>query len=259
MHELPEVFEKELVLYYYGEARHPEKVQNRLAADAAFRERYEELCRLLAVVDEHPVPDPGEGYGREVWRRLRPHLAEPPARRGVVETLRVWLLPPPRWAVAAAVAGLVAVAFLAGRYTSVPGSPAAAGITAAGREQMLLLEVGDHLERSERLLLEVANLPEERAVDLSYEQRNAAELVSSNRLYRQLSQSQGREDLAAVLDELERILLELAHGPGEITAPDVEYIRERTDEMLMKLQLTSSRLRQERTAPPPAASGGDHA
>lgn len=254
MHELPEVFEKELVLYYYGEARRPEKVRRRLAADAAFRERFEELCRLLAAVDELQVPDPGEGYGREVWRRLRPRLAERETRLGAAAAW-AWLLPPPRWAVAVALAGLLALAFLAGRYTGVADPPALGGITAAEREQMLAVEVGDHLERSERLLLELANLPDRGATDLSFEQRNAAALVGSNRLYRQLTQAQGRKDLASILDELERLLLELAHGPKEVTASDIEYIRGRTDEMLLKIQVLTSRLRQKRTAPPPTAPG----
>ncbi len=257
MHELPEVVEKELVLYYYREARRPEKIRRRLAGDDAFRGRYEELCRLLAAVDELPVPDPGEGYGRQVWQRLRPRLEEAKTRPSLGELLSAWLLPPPRWAPVAAFAGLLAIAFLAGRYTSVPGSPGAEGFTEAGRERMLLAEVSDHLERSERLLVELANLPDDAVVDLSFERRSAEELVGSNRLYRQVSRSRGREDLAALLDELERILLELARGPEEITAPDVEYIRERTDEMLFKVQIVGSRLRQEQTTPSPR-TGGDH-
>ena len=67
----------------------------------------------------------------------------------------------------AAVAAMLVVAFLAGRFTRPPNPPARiVAITADGRQRVLLMALGDHLERSEMVLTELANVPDQSA-DLS--------------------------------------------------------------------------------------------
>ena len=53
------------------------------------------------------------------------------------------------------------------------------------RERVLLVAVGDHLERSQMVLIELANAGAHTGVDISYEQKAAEDLLESNRLYRQ--------------------------------------------------------------------------
>lgn len=247
----------ELVLYYYGESRRREAIGRLLEESPALRRRYDEICRALAAVDEQPVPERGDDYGERVWRRLAPRLHERPTPWWLLAWKRLAdALAPPRLAAAAAVAGMLALAFLAGRYWSPPPPDAGAAISAAGRERILTRVVAAHLERSERLLLELANAPagaggDAGGLDVRFERDDAAALLGANRLYRQSSEQSGRADLAAVLDELERLLLDLAHGPDEISADDLETFRARTDALLFKVQVLGWRLDSQQQNDPP--------
>lgn len=266
-----ELRDDELILYYYGESRRDDEIRRRLEASPEARRRYDELCRALAAVDGLPVPEPGPRYGERVWNRLQAELADERARPEWKGWWKNWwkrlcdglagALAPPRLRTAAAVAAIAVAAFAAGRFW--PAGPAArlgddaALVTEEGRERIVTGVVADHFERSQRLLLELANAPSGAAVDLGPERPNAALLLEANRLYRETSEREGRTDLAEVLDELERLLLDLVHGPAEIPADDAEY-RSRIDDVLFKVQVLGWRLhQQEQTFPPPPA--GDHA
>ena len=146
-----------------------------------------------------------------------------------------------------------------------PQAPTLAGAEApvAAADRILLAAAGDHLERSQRLLLDLVNTREEP------EPRSAArarELVGGNRLLRQSAGLQGEAALADFLDDLERLLLDLAHAPSaddeagaEEAAETYEDLRRRVQEegLLLKLRLLDDALeRRSRAAEPrdPAAS-----
>ncbi len=251
---MQDLHDDELILYYYGEARDADGVRRRLEASPAAAERYAELCRVLELVESQPVPEPWDDYGARVWRRLEPRLAERPARRGVVGLLGAWLAPR-RLAAAASVAALVAVAFVAGRFwpadgDGVAGPPRVAELPAEGRERILLVSVGEHLERSEMLLVELANAPSGDGADLAGELRRAEELLPFNRLYRQAARRSGQAAVAEVLDELERLLLELAHG-GDLSAAELDELRRQIESggNLFRVQVVGSRVERERQSP----------
>lgn len=222
----------DLVLYFYGEAENPEEIARLLASSPELAARYETLKRVLAAVDALPVPERPESYGARVWAqisaRLEPRLA--PRRRAWSFS---WDL---RWALTGATAALLlAVGFLAGRLSPRPAAPE------DGRERILLAAVAEHLERSERLLVEVSNGD---AGELEAERAWARDLLAANRLYRQ-STEQGRNPrLAALLDELEPFLLELAHAPEETPAEELDDLRQRIDDraLLFKVRVVSHRL-----------------
>ena len=149
-----------------------------------------------------------------------------------------------------ALAALVAAGAAAGA-AALPGfvfaSAADPVAAAAARDQILLSALAGHLERSERLLVEVANAePEEpeRPADLAAERRWAEDLLAANRLYRQSARQGGRPRLAAVLDELEPLLLELTHAPDELSAPELATLRERIEEraLVFKMRVVGDRL-----------------
>lgn len=261
-----ELRDDELILYYYGETRREAEIRRRLAASADARRRYDELCRVLAAVDALPVPEPGPGYGERVWNRLRAELEDDRARPSwwkLGERL-AGVAAPARLRTAAALAAALAVAFAAGHYWP-PSKPAddPAVLTEESRERIVMDVVADHFERSQRLLLELANAPGGAAVDVTLERESAEHLLDANRLYRQTTRRAGQADLADVLDELERLLLDLAHGPEEIAAEDLEDYRSRIDDVLFKVQVLGWRLRQEerqpRLSPSPPPPAGDQA
>ncbi len=242
---MPELRDQDLILYYYGEARDAEAIRRRLEASAADRKKYDALCRMLELVASQPVPEPWDDYDARVWRRLQPRLAKRRDRRAG-GWLGAWLAPR-RLASAAAVAVLVALAFLAGRFWPAarvgPDQPQVAGhLTAEGRERILLVSVGEHLERSEMLLVELVNAPPDGAADLSGELRRAEELLPFNRLYRQAARRSGQAQVAELLDELERLLLDVAHS-GDLTAASLGDLRQRIEDgILFRVRVVGSRV-----------------
>jgi hypothetical protein len=138
------------------------------------------------------------------------------------------------------------VAFVAGRHSSAP-SPAPAAADERVRERILLVAVGDHLERSQMLLIELANAPRGRAADIGIEQGWAQELVGANRLYRQAALRAGEPAVAGVLDELERLLVEVAHAPEQLRPAQLEKLQRRIEArgLLFKVRVLESRVRQQ--------------
>lgn len=227
----------DLILYFYGEAENPEEIERSLGSSPELRSRYETLERVLAAVDALPLPERPESYGARVWARLCPQL-EAPARRPWWPWWKTGF--DLRWALTGLTAALLlAVGFLAGRLWPGPEAQMAEG--ADGRERILLAAVAEHLERSERLLVEVSNSD---AAGLAAERVWARDLLAANRLYRQSTGQGGRPRLAALLDELEPFLLELAHAPDATPAEELQDLRRRIDgrDLLFKVRVVSHRL-----------------
>jgi hypothetical protein len=80
-------------------------------------------------------------------------------------------------------------------------------------------------------------------------------LLEENRLYRQTALEQGDGGLADVLDELERVLLDVAHGPQEVTPAQLETIRQRIEArgILFKVRVVGKELEQREESGAPAA------
>jgi len=230
--------EEQLVLYYYGEGDGSPGIRDHLDACEACRAEYANLQRVLNVVDSAPVPERAADYGAQVWSRLQHSLGR-----------RWWILPvwwPARhWAAAAAVAMLMVAAFLAGRYYPKAQPPQTAG-AAQVRERILLVAVGDHLERSQVVLVELVNAQPGQPLDITSERARAEDLVAANRLYRQTAARAGDARVAGVLDELEPLLLEIAHSPGRLTAEESDQLRERIAGagILFKVRVAGSAVRQ---------------
>ena len=123
-------------------------------------------------------------------------------------------------------------------------APRPASDDAQGRRRVLLLTVADHLDQTDRVLTDVVNAPG--GMDISGEQVWANDLVSASRLYRQEALETNETSMAAVLDELERTLLEIVHRPSKVTSADVDEIRRRIDSaaLLFKVRVMSTELRE---------------
>ncbi len=231
--------EEQLILHYYGEVAESTAIQEHIEACAQCRAEYHTLQRVLNSVDSAPVPSRGAGYGQQVWNRVSPML--PGARRR-------WFTYSPKWAAVAAMAALAVCAFLAGRYSpqaAPPGSPV--GTVAASaqvRDRILLVSVGDHLERSHMVLSELANSSGQQ-LDITPERTLAGNLVEANRLYRQTAAAAGETSVANILDDLERVLLEISNSPDNVSAAQLAELRNRiaAQGLLFKVQIVGSQLR----------------
>lgn len=219
--------EEELIGYREGERKGREAFAVHLQECAECRHELERIEAVFAALDAMPVPDPGEDYGRRVWQRLAPRLPEKRARWWTVSFV------PGRWAAVGALAALLILAFWLGRKTG-PGQPDL-GVADMGkvRERVLLFAVGEHLGHSEMVLVELANAQPQRnknrLVDISAEQKRAEDLVEENRLYRETALQRGDVAMASTLDELERVLMEVANSPGEVTPAQFATIQKRIE------------------------------
>ena len=240
--------EEELFAYREGEAKGREAVAAHLKECAECRAELARLEEVFAALNSMPVPDPGEDYGSRVWRQVAPRL---PERR-----TRWWegLFTAQRLAVAGAMAALVVAAFYFGRITKpTPRDFADADPAGKVRERVLVVAVGEHLGKSEMVLVEISNAqpPEnsKKMINISAEQKRAENLVEENRLYRQTAMKSGDNAMANTLDELERVLMDVANSPDEVTPAQFEAIQKRIAErgILLKVRVVRQELRSTET------------
>jgi len=230
--------EEDLVLHYYGEAADALPVDLHLKECEECRALYGSLQRALNAVDGLPVPERASDYGVQVWRRVAPYLPV----RGRFR----FLTSPWQWAAAGAVfATLIVAAFLMGRSYPQPRGPVQIAADPEAQQRLLTLAVGDYLERSQVVLVELANASSARTLDISPEQDRVENLLAENRLYRQTALHMGDAVIAGVLDELERVLLEIAHGPSQLSAMQVDELRRELhdDGILFKMRVLDSSVR----------------
>ena len=250
--------EEELVMHRYGEDENHSAAAEHLRSCEACRGQFETVSRVLSLVSDAPIPERGEDYGEEVWNRLRWKLGTP--RRS---NRRVWQS-------ALAAAAMLALAFFAGllwrdrqRPSSVAtvqqqpstSSQAEAGApfaTAVGADRVLLLVVSDHLDSSERILLELVNADPTKRFDTVDQQKRAEELVSSNRIYRQTAQLQGEKRIASVLADLEPILVELSNSNASLDQRKLAEMQKRIESrgLLFKVRVVGAQVTsEEKTLP----------
>ena len=103
------------------------------------------------------------------------------------------------------------------------------------------------------VLAELTNAPDRKGkLDISDEREMAADLLDDNRLYRQTARSTGDTAVAGVLDDLERVLLEIAHSPTEISSGQLDDLRQQVESrgLLFKVRVMGSRVREQGAKPP---------
>ena len=217
--------EEQLVAFHYRDSDAPATASQHLGACGQCARQYDVLRQVLALVNEAPIPERGDGYGAEVWTRLRWKLGSRARRR--------------RWQSLVAIAAMLAIAFVAGQFwrarqgsipaiatttnPAAPVAPAASGDDAAGK--LLFVVVNDHLDTSGRMLLEVANAD----TTIASQPARAGDLVAANRIYRQTAEQRGDGHIAQLLSDLEPILVELANAGGSLEGKQLADLQKRIE------------------------------
>lgn len=246
--------EEQIVLHCYGDAEDAEEVGRHLEECRVCQSEFERVQRLLEQIEPLEVPQPPAVFEEKTWLNLRDRLT---AKRG---GFRKWILSPPRWALAGAVAVLLAAAFLAGRYGPGRVGPAPNNAHSVNPQRVVLVAVGDHLERSQMLLVEIMNTDAGDAADLSSAQKQARDLLDANHLYRVSAQRTGDPQIERLLDELGRVLTEIANSPSDLSPADLQQIRSRiqSEGLLFKVRVVgsevNSRVRRQEQSPAGNAS-----
>lgn len=261
--------EEEWIEFYYGESQDRAWIQEHLlscaACSAMAQAMGQDLAQLRVTGDE---PQQGHEYGERIWRGLRPSLAPYPR----TEKARLGWNFQSGWnfrlglriaGAAAALAAIVLAAFYAGQRWEQKRTPQAVAVNSAqAKQRIILLVVGDHLDRTQRLLAEL-NDPEQAAADRGL-QATARKLLTENRLYRQSAErgntATRTEDssIETLLDELEPVLVELANQPGELNSAEVIRLRKElnTGGLLFEIRVLRSKARTEEQTDSGASAGG---
>jgi hypothetical protein len=251
--------EEQLVAHYYHDDDAPAQAESHLVECTECRLQYETIRRVLTLVTESPVPERGNDYADEVWTRLRWKLG---ARKRRVQ----------RWASFVAAAAVLAIAFFTGVWWHSRGgqAPTPVQLTASNnatigqagahvlqtsdRDRVLLVVVSDHLESSERMLAELANANPNHTFDVPSDR--AADLVASNRMYRQTAANHGDQRIASLLSDLEPILVELSHAGKTLSPDELSSIQKRIEskQLLFKVRIVSAQTGSGGGEPAPAHS-----
>ncbi len=221
----------ELIEVFYGDApaAHDEHAKN----CSECRGRFLALKEAMEAWREYDVPKRADDYGFEVWRGLVPQLGSPKP---------TWLK---YWQLAPIAAVLLALAFFGGIWTDQKRVHDAALEDARSRERVLLMAMSDHLERSQVVLTELLHA-DAASIDSAEEGARARNLLEENRLLRNTALHLGDRSHAALLDDLERVLLAIAHGEANSSPQDLQSLKQRVKQegLLWKVRMTSSNARQ---------------
>jgi hypothetical protein len=241
-----------LFAYWEGEMKGRDTIAAHLQECPECRAEIERIEEVFTALNSIEAPDPGQEYGAKVWRQIADRLPE--KRESWWEGLFV----PRRLMALGAAAALLLLAFWAGRISKPTASGDIADVGKV-RERVLLVAVREHLGKSEMVLIELSNAQPigrgNKLINISAEQKRAENLVEENRLYRQTALSSGDTAMASTLDELERVLLDVANSPDEVTPAQFESIQKRiaAQGILLKVRVVQQELRAEseggKTAP----------
>jgi len=179
MHHLTD---EDLVLIYYGESprAHVEEC-------AECRARFQQLQRLLNSMDAAPVPDRDASYGARIWANVR-----------VVEAKRAGRI---GWAWAGAIA---AAALFAAMLQPKPSTEPV--VMEDVRSRVLEAALDSHFESTRIALTEIVN-DDAASID------TVDDLLADNRLFRQSAHAAGEVESEQLLEDLEEVLVEVAHAP----------------------------------------------
>ncbi len=203
--------EEQIILHYYGDAEEATEVERHLAACPECQAEFARVQTMLKQIEPLEVPEPLATFEEKTWLNLRDRL---PAKGSFFQRL---FGAQQKWALAGAMVLLLAAAFMAGRFWPRPGVQVAVQPGQVNPQRVVLVAVGNHLERSQMLLVEIMNTDAKGSVDFSTEQAEARDLLDSNHLYRVSAQQAGDPQIARLLDQLGRVLAEVANGPSEVS------------------------------------------
>lgn len=244
--------EEEMIARYYSEDVSKAEAETHLQTCKQCAQAYEEFRKVLASVHAPAVPMRSSDYGAQVWQSiqgsLQPYL---PKQKRFFH----W----PQFAYAAACLLFLAGAFWAGRlWEHGHSKPVVVRSDEHTKERVVLFVLDSHLDRSERLLVQLNHAGQGNYVDFPL-QAEAQQLLSDNQLYRQSAARSSDPLLNAALDHLERVLLEVTNSGKELSGKDIESIQKEmnTQGLLFQIRVLRARVSEQTTNAQTMAKGAN--
>jgi len=255
--------EEEMIAQVYGEGDKT-TAKRHLEGCAECSKAYAGLQSDLAEMKFADPPELDAFYGERVWASLSGslHAYRAPKRKwlggGVWRGLSY----------AAACVLLLAFAFLGGRLWEQKRAQKAAEISSRQkqqqvvpvphRERVVVVVLGDHLDRSERLLMELTHADAGSPEMISPLRDEARSLLAANHICRQHARPHDDPELATALDRLDHLLDELANQPGGLDMPTLTRLQNETNAygLLFEVRVLRSRLPERQAAAAGRTKGG---
>jgi hypothetical protein len=254
--------EEELIAHAYGEGEMAAAKRHREGC-AECSNSYTAIESDLADMKFAEPPGRDAGYGEKVWASLSGSL--PAYESAKWKWLRGGL-----WrglSYAGACALLLACTFFGGRLWERKHAQSNAKIGSHQTErqvahvpqagQVVVVVLSDHLDRSERLLVELKHADSE-SMMTSPLRDEARSMLAANRICRQNARQQDDPRLATALDRLDHLLEELANQPGGLNAETLARLQTQAnaDGLLFEVRVLRSQLPEQQTAAPGHTKGG---
>jgi hypothetical protein len=254
--------EEELIQYDYGEG---DKVliEEHFAVCTECEKAYRAVQSDLDEMKFAAPPARPQDYGETVWQGLRNQLPAYEARK------RNWL--GGLWfrglSYAAACALVLTATFVGGRIwerRQAASTSATNHVTPAQPptthppQRVVVVVLSDHLDRSERLLVELKHVDADSAEMVSPLRDEARSLLDANRICRQNAKQNDDPALTGALDHLDRLLAELANEPGGLNSATIARLQDEMnkDGLLFEVRVLRSRIPHAQGAEANSSRGG---
>jgi hypothetical protein len=202
---------------------------------------YAALQTDLADLKSIDPPPRGDSYGEQVWQAIAHRLLAYPART------RSWFGRPLFLGLSSAAACiLLAAAFYAGRVWEHRRAPhiVAVNPSAPVPQRVVVVLLSDHLDRSERLLVQLKHADADDTALASPLRDEARSLLVANRKCRQDAEHAGDPALTHALDHLNQLLSELANQSGGLDSASIARLQNEmnADGLLFEVRVLRSRI-----------------
>jgi len=257
--------DEEMIQKAYGESENLASVEEHLRGCRECADNFAELERDLTGLDRVTAPERDAHYGERVWASIAPSLPAygPLYASGSKSAERRW------WAnglwkglgYAAACALLVACAFYAGqRWEGRKQQPVAQvdHKTPQAKQPIVVVVLDDHLDRSERFLVELKHADMDSAAMASPMRAEAQSLLAANRVCQKNVAQSNDPGLTTALDHLDRLLAEAANEPGGLNPNSIAKLQDEmnADGLLFEVRVLRSRITHQKRPGSDPAKGG---
>jgi hypothetical protein len=245
--------QEDLVGLAYGEGA--PAADHHLSGCAECARSVAEMKSDLAELKPLDAPIRDENYGERVWEAIEGTLPRYQAPRWKwLGSRLVWGL-----GYAAVCAVLVAGAFYAGRVWEHGRKPpvTASTSTPQPRQPIVVVVLSDHLDRSERLLVELKHVDAHNSEMFPPLRDEARTLLAANRVCRKDAEQAGDPALEGALDHLDHLLGQLANQPGGLNTAAIAHLQDEmnADGLLFEVRVLRSRVHDQKSGRKPTNGG----